>query len=67
MFEGTLSVDERDEATVACPELEPHRVHVPHAVAGQERSSVWVAIRPEKMSLHKDADAARGAGMSGSP
>ena len=56
MFEGTLINDKPDEATVACPELEPHRVHVPHAVAGQERSSVWVAIRPEKMSLHKDAD-----------
>jgi spermidine/putrescine ABC transporter ATP-binding subunit len=56
MFEGTLINDKPDEATVACPELEPHRVHVPHAVAGQEKASVWVAIRPEKMSLHKDAD-----------
>ena len=57
MFEGTLINDKPDEATVACPELEPHRVHVPHSVAGQETSSVWVAIRPEKMSLHKDAGA----------
>jgi spermidine/putrescine ABC transporter ATP-binding subunit len=56
MFEGTLINDKPDEATVACPELEPHRVHVPHAVAGQEKALVWVAIRPEKMSLHKDAD-----------
>ncbi len=55
MFEGTLIDDKPDEATVACPELEPHRVHVPHSVAGQELSSVWVAIRPEKMNLHKDA------------
>jgi spermidine/putrescine transport system ATP-binding protein len=57
MFEGTLINDKPDEATVACPELEPHRVHLPHAVPGQEKSSVWVAIRPEKMNLHKDADA----------
>jgi spermidine/putrescine ABC transporter ATP-binding subunit len=57
MFEGTLTDDKPDEATVACPELEPHRVHVPHAVLGQETSTVWVAIRPEKMNLHKDADA----------
>jgi spermidine/putrescine ABC transporter ATP-binding subunit len=57
MFEGKLINDKPDEATVACPELEPHRVHVPHSVPGQEDSSVWVAIRPEKMSLHKDADA----------
>jgi spermidine/putrescine ABC transporter ATP-binding subunit len=56
MFEGTLLDDKPDEATVACPELDPHRVHVPHAVPGQETSTVWVAIRPEKMNLHKDAD-----------
>jgi ABC-type Fe3+/spermidine/putrescine transport system ATPase subunit len=57
MFEGALIDDKPDEATVACPELEPHRVHVPHSVAGQEESPVWVAIRPEKMTLHKNADA----------
>ncbi|MGK2923323.1 MAG: ABC transporter ATP-binding protein [Methyloceanibacter sp.] len=57
MFEGTLIDDQPDEATVKCPELEPHRIHVPHAVLGQESSKVWVAIRPEKMNLHKDADA----------
>jgi ABC-type Fe3+/spermidine/putrescine transport system ATPase subunit len=57
MFEGKLLSDKPDEATVSCPELEPHRVHVPHGVAGQELSTVWVAIRPEKMTLHKNADA----------
>ncbi len=57
MFEGRLIDDKPDEATVACPELDPYPVHVPHAVPGQETSAVWVAIRPEKMNLHKDADA----------
>ena len=58
LFEGKLTLDDKpDEATVACPELEPHRIHVPHAVLGQEFSKVWVAIRPEKRNLHKDADA----------
>jgi spermidine/putrescine ABC transporter ATP-binding subunit len=57
MFEGTLISDKRDEATVSCPELDPQRIYVPHAVLGQEMSSVWVAIRPEKMNLHKDSDA----------
>jgi len=57
MFEGTLIDDKPDEATVACPELDPHRIHVPHAVPGKETSSVWVAIRPEKMNLHKDSGA----------
>ena len=36
MFEGRLIEDKPDEATVACPELEPYRVHVPHSVSGQE-------------------------------
>jgi spermidine/putrescine ABC transporter ATP-binding subunit len=58
MFEGKLIEDKPDEAIVACPELDPNRVYVPHAVLGQESSTVWVAIRPEKMNLHKDADAA---------
>jgi len=57
MFEGTLIDDKPDEATVSCPELEPHRVYVPHAVLGKKASSVWVAIRPEKMTLHKNTDA----------
>jgi spermidine/putrescine ABC transporter ATP-binding subunit len=57
MFGGTLIDDKPDEAIVACPELDPYRVQVPHSVPGQEQSSVWVAIRPEKMTLHKDADA----------
>jgi spermidine/putrescine ABC transporter ATP-binding subunit len=57
MFEGKLITDKPDEAIITCPELDPHRVHVPHAVLGQENSPVWVAIRPEKMNLHKNADA----------
>jgi spermidine/putrescine ABC transporter ATP-binding subunit len=56
IFEGELIKDNPGDATIACPELTPHPVHVPHAVLGQEASAVWVAIRPEKMNLHKDAD-----------
>jgi len=57
MFEGTLVEDKPDEATMACPELDPHRVYVPHSVPGKKDSPVWVAIRPEKMTLHKEAAA----------
>ncbi len=56
LFEGTLVNDKPDQSDVACPELEPYLVHVPHTVAGSDASTVWVAIRPEKMNLHKDAD-----------
>ena len=57
MFEGKLVSDKPEEAAISCPELDPYPVHLPHAVAGQERSTVWVAIRPEKMTLQKDAAA----------
>jgi spermidine/putrescine transport system ATP-binding protein len=57
LFEGALVNDEADQADVACPELEPYLVHLPHSVAGGDTSTVWVAIRPEKMNLHKDSDA----------
>ena len=56
MFEGKLVSDKPEEALVRCAELEPYPVHVPHAVAGQEKSTVWVAIRPEKMTMHKDGE-----------
>ena len=68
MFEGKLVDDKPDLAVVACPELDPYPVEIPHSVPGKEDSSVWVAIRPEKMTLHKDADgAAPGARMFGRP
>jgi spermidine/putrescine ABC transporter ATP-binding subunit len=57
LFEGALVNDKADQADVACPELEPYLVHLPHSVAGGDTSTVWVAIRPEKMNLHKDSDA----------
>jgi ABC-type Fe3+/spermidine/putrescine transport system ATPase subunit len=58
MFEGKLVDDKPESAIVACPELDPYPVEIPHSVPGKEDSSVWVAIRPEKMTLHKDAEAA---------
>ncbi len=55
MFEGTLAKETPDEAVVSCPDLAPHNVHLPHAVPGQQDTPVWIAIRPEKMSLHKES------------
>jgi ABC-type Fe3+/spermidine/putrescine transport system ATPase subunit len=57
LFEGALVNGKADQADVACAELEPYLVHLPHAVSGGDTSTVWVAIRPEKMNLYKDSDA----------
>jgi len=52
LFEGTLAVDEPGSAAVKCPELEA-QVYLDHGVTGAKGSSVWVALRPEKIEMHK--------------
>jgi spermidine/putrescine transport system ATP-binding protein len=52
MFEGTLSVDEHDHAVIESPEL-PTPIFLDHGVTGAKQSSLWVALRPEKIELHK--------------
>jgi spermidine/putrescine ABC transporter ATP-binding subunit len=52
LFEGRLSVDERDHAVIASPELETP-VFLDHGVTGAHGAGLWVAIRPEKIEIHK--------------
>jgi putrescine transport system ATP-binding protein len=49
LFEGKLVVDKADHAVADCPEI--GRVHVDHGVTGPHDGNVWVALRPEKISL----------------
>ena len=58
LFEGRLSVDEHDHAVVEAPEL-PAPVFLDHGVSGAHETTVWVALRPEKIELHK-----RGEGIA---
>jgi spermidine/putrescine ABC transporter ATP-binding subunit len=52
MFEGTLEKDEPSEAIVNVPELGAP-VYLDHGVTGAKGSTVWVALRPEKIEMHK--------------
>jgi spermidine/putrescine ABC transporter ATP-binding subunit len=52
LFEGRLVVDEPDHAVVETPEL-ACRVFLDHGVTGAHETTVWVALRPEKIELHK--------------
>ena len=52
LFEGALAVDEPDHAVVQSPEL-PTPVFLDHGVTGAHAATVWVALRPEKIELHK--------------
>ena len=52
LFEGRLLVDEHDHAVIETSEL-PTKVYLDHGVTGAHASTVWVALRPEKIELHK--------------
>ncbi len=55
MFEGVLEKDEQNEAQVRCAELAAP-VYLDHGVTGARGSTVWVALRPEKIEMHKRAE-----------
>jgi putrescine transport system ATP-binding protein len=52
LFEGQLVEDESDYVRVACPQL-PTPVYVDHGVSAAPDASLWVAIRPEKITLER--------------
>lgn len=52
MFEGVLERDEQNEAVVRCADLSAP-VYLDHGVTGARGSTVWVALRPEKIEMHK--------------
>jgi putrescine transport system ATP-binding protein len=52
LFEGRLMVDKTDEAFIDCPEL-GGKIWVNHGVSGAELGTVWAALRPEKIEMHK--------------
>jgi spermidine/putrescine ABC transporter ATP-binding subunit len=55
IFEGKLVVDEPDHARVDAPELE-NPIYLDHGVTGAQGGTIWIALRPEKIELHKRAD-----------
>lgn len=52
LFEGVLAVDEQDQALIRSPEL-PTDIYLDHGVTGAKGTTVWAALRPEKIELHK--------------
>jgi spermidine/putrescine transport system ATP-binding protein len=54
MFEGTLDVDEPDHAIINTAEAGP--VYLDHGVTGGTGTTVWAAVRPEKIEMHKRTD-----------
>lgn len=54
IFEGRLTVDEPERAVVDCTEV--GRIYLNHGVTGPHEAAVWVAIRPEKISMYKSGE-----------
>ena len=52
MFEGKVIEDEPDYCVIECPELE-RPIYIGHGITGALGQQVWVALRPEKMSVSK--------------
>ena len=52
LFEGTLIEDEPDYVRVRCPEL-PVPVLIDHGISAPPNAALWVAVRPEKITLQQ--------------
>jgi spermidine/putrescine transport system ATP-binding protein len=67
MFEGKLAVDDPGQALIRIDGL-GSTIWVDHGVTGATDSTVWAALRPEKIELfHRDPDAAPPALATGTP
>ncbi len=66
MFEGVLEKDEPNEAQVRCAEIAAP-VYLDHGVTGARGSTVWVALRPEKIEMHKRGEGSEAPKMEDAP
>ena len=66
LFEGELKVDEPDHAIIASPDLEAE-IFLDHGVTGARGSTVWAALRPEKIELHKRPDGSLAPSVDDTP
>jgi putrescine transport system ATP-binding protein len=64
LFDGKLSEDEPDYVRIACADL-PAPVFVDHGISAPPDAPLWVAVRPEKIVLSRDAPAAPNNWASG--
>jgi putrescine transport system ATP-binding protein len=61
LFEGRLLEDEPDHVLIECPGL-AHPIYVDHGISSSPDAQVSVALRPEKISLSREAPVAAATG-----
>ncbi len=54
MFEGRIVEDEPSYVRIACPEAGAAPIYVDHGVSAPPDSTVWLAVRPEKIHISRD-------------
>ncbi len=66
LFEGQLTVDEPDHAVISSDEAGVP-IYLDHGVTGAANTTLWAAIRPEKIEIHKRAEGASPIKMEDAP
>lgn len=66
LFEGQLTIDEPDHAVISSDEAGVP-IYLDHGVTGAANTTLWAAIRPEKIEIHKRAEGAFPIKMEDAP
>jgi ABC-type spermidine/putrescine transport systems, ATPase components len=66
LFEGHVEVDAADHAVIDLPAF-GIKAWLDHGVGVSETVTVWLAVRPEKLELHKRENGAAPPEMEGTP
>ena len=66
LFEGQLTVDEPDHAVISSDEAGVP-IYLDHGVTGAANTTLWAAIRPEKIEIHKRAAGTAALKMEDAP
>ena len=66
LFEGQLTIDEPDHAVISSDEAGVP-IYLDHGVTGAANTTLWAAIRPEKIEIHKRAEGASPIKMEDAP
>lgn len=66
LFEGQLTIDEPDHAVISSDEAGVP-IYLDHGVTGAANTTLWAAIRPEKIEIHKRAEGRAPIKMEDAP
>ena len=66
LFEGQLTIDEPNHAVISSNEVGVP-IYLDHGVTGAANTTLWAAIRPEKIEIHKRVDGVATLKMEDAP